>query len=589
MNQKRWKLLLLSFLMTLTVAGCSKKQADPEEMQKQFDAFIQKDFVDTMESDYLTMHIYLENPQNYDVDPNQTTVQIGEKFTEDQFDESRSDLQATKEEFAAFDRDQLTADQQTTYDCYAFMLDLAEKSNVEEFDYLGSSFNTMTGDHAQIPTLFADMVLRNEQDVKDLITLVNDVKPYLASDLAYTQKQAEEGTLSIAIDEVVDRCQEIVDAGMEGSTLTSMKAHIDALDLSQDAKNTYKQQLEEAYRTSFLAGYEQVIATLKDLDKSKNHDGGLVTLENGKEYYEVLFHQVTGTDDSIDEVKKKLEKRSGDALRKAQMIYLKNSDAYEAYANKKERTSYQDYASMLVDLEKAIADDFPAVTKLDYHIESLPADLATGGIAAYFNIPAIDGTTKKEIRVNDTSSQDIDALSTFTTVAHEGIPGHMYQIAYANENIDSPWRLTCVDFSGYTEGYATYVELYSLNYLDVDEDVKALEEAMNVYEHSLIALMDIGIHYEGWDLEQLQDFFEENGLDGNAAEAIYDQILYNPGAFLSYYVGYEEIMTMKEEAQEALGDQFNDLDFHTALLKSGQAPFTVVKQNIDAYVEAAKK
>lgn len=239
MNRKCWKLLLLSFLMALTLAGCKEKLSD-EEAQKQFDEFIQNDFVDTMENDYLTMHIYLEHPEDYGVDPANVNVQIAEKFDETQFEESRSDLEALKDEFDVFDRDQLTGEQQATYDCYHFMLELALKACDEKFDYMGSNFNTMTGDHTQIPTLFADMVLRSEQDVKDLITLVNDVKPYMESELEYTKKQAENGTLVIGIDEVKERCQEIVDAGMEGSTLSSMKAHIDELNIDNGAKKTYK-------------------------------------------------------------------------------------------------------------------------------------------------------------------------------------------------------------------------------------------------------------------------------------------------------------------------------------------------------------
>ncbi len=587
MNRKHWKLLLLLFLMTFTVAGCKEKLGD-EEAQKQFDEFIQSDFVDTMENDYLSMHIYLEHPENYGVNPENVDVQIGEKFDEADFEQDRQTLEEVKNEFDAFERDQLTEEQQTIYDCYQFMLELSWKASDEKFNYMISRFNTMSGDHTQVPTLFADMVLRDEQDVKDMITLLNDVNPYLASNLEYTKKQAENGTLMIGIDDVTERCQEIVDAGMEGSTLKSMKAHIDELDLDSAAKENYKKQVEEAYRTSFLPGYENVITTLKALDESKNHHSGMASLENGKEFYELLFQQATGTTTSIEEVKKQLEETGEDALLRAQMIVLKNSAAYDAYISDSERTPYQDYASMLVDLEKKFAEDFPQVSKLEYQIEPLAADLATGGIAAYFNIPAIDGTTKKQIRVNNTSNQDIDTLKTFSTVAHEGIPGHMYQIAYAYENIASPWRLTCTNFSGYTEGYATYMELYALKYLDADQDAKDLFEAMTIYEHSLIALIDIGIHYEGWDLKELQAFLEENGLDKSAANDLYDQILYNPTAFLSYYVGYQEIITMKEEAQKALGDQYNDLDFHTALLKSGQAPFAVVKQNIDAYIETAK-
>lgn len=589
MNNKRWKILLLSLIMMLGLVGCSQGETlSDEEARKQFDEFIQADFIDTMESDYLTMHIYLEHPENYDVDASKTTVQIGDKFDENDLAEDQTELKETREKFNQFNRDQLSDEQKDTYDCYAFMLELAEKSNEDKFAYMGSAFNTMTGDHTQIPTLLADLTLRNEQDVKDLILLVQDVKPYLESDLAYTKKQVEEGTLMIGIDEVIERCQEITDAGMEGSTLSSMKANVDALDLDEAAKSEYKKQLDEAYQTSFLPAYEEIISELGKLDETKNNTGGLSNLKNGKEYYEILFHNATGTNKSVAEVKKELEDASKKAYMEMFAVAGKDSEAISAYVEGSAKSGYQDYASMLVDLEKMIQEDFPAVSKLEYHIASLPADLATGGIAAYFNIPAIDGTTKKEIRVNDTNKEDISAIDTFTTVAHEGIPGHMYQIQYTYDQINSPWRMTCTNFSGYTEGYATYVELYSLKYLNLDENIKAVHKAMSEYEHALIGLIDIGIHYEGWDLDDLKDFCDENGLDSSAAEAIYDQIVYNPTAFLSYYVGYQEIITMKDEAKDVLGDKFNEKEFNTALLKSGAAPFSIVERNIDAYVEAAK-
>lgn len=587
MNKKSIRLLLLSLLIALPLGGCGEKQSN-EEMQKQFDEFIQEEFVSTIEDEYLNMHVYLENPQNYGIDPSKVTVQIGDKFQEGDADEDRKENKELQEKFSQFDREQLTEEQQDTYDCFKYMLDISTDASDEKFDYMGSAFNTMTGDYTQIPNLFADFVLRDETDVKDLITLLKDVLPYMESDLAYTKKQAEQGTLSISIDEIIEHCQKIVDAGMEGSTLSSMKAHVDELQLSDDAKQSYKQQLEQAYKDSFLPAYQSIIDTMNELRDADNHTTGLANMKNGKEFYEILFRQATGSDATIEEVKAKLEKEAQRAMSKASMLVLSDNEAYDAYVNNTVRTGFQDYQSILTHLETAYKKDFPDVGKLTYQIEPLPADLSTSGIMAYFNIPAIDGTTPKQIRVNNTAKSDIDIIDTFTTVAHEGIPGHMYQIQYAYNNIDNPWRLVCTNFSGYTEGYATYVELYSLNYLDADETVKKLHDAMSVYEHSIIALIDIGIHYEGWTVDDLADFCNEKGLDGSQAQLIYDQICYNPTAFLSYYVGYQEIIDLKEKAQEALGDKFSELAFHEALLESGSAPFSVIERHINAYIDSAK-
>ena len=122
MNNKRWKLLLLSLIMMLGLAGCSQgEKPSDEEAQKQFDEFIQGDFIDTMESDYLTMHIYLEHPENYNVNSSNMTVQIGDKFDENDLIEDQTELKEIREAFDQFNRDQLSDEQKDTYDCYILL------------------------------------------------------------------------------------------------------------------------------------------------------------------------------------------------------------------------------------------------------------------------------------------------------------------------------------------------------------------------------------------------------------------------------------------------------------------------------------
>ena len=108
---------------------------------------------------------------------------------------------------------------------------------------------------------------------------------------------------------------------------------------------------------------------------------------------------------------------------------------------------------------------------------------------------------------------------------------------------------------------------------------------MNDINFMAVALSDIGIHYEGWNEEELADYLTSVGLNGEAAGDLYQQLLVNPAVFLSYYVGYAEILELKEIAKKALGDQFHDQAFHEALLKDGGAIFDVVSKNINAYIK----
>lgn len=588
MNVKKITLLMLSAVMAFSFTGCSKK--DSGEEQKKFDEFMKQEFVESMEQSYPNTHIILENPKDYRVDTSKTKVQIDKELNETTMKENKELNEKSAKAFKEFDRDTLSDEQKETYDIYSYMLDYTTEMNDSKFDYMSMPLESMTGMHTQLPTLFSDWTLRNEQDVKDVITLMKSVRPYMDSILAYTKKQEEKGTLMLDIKSVKEYCEKVVKEDVNSSVLTGLNESIDNLKLGDDKTKQYKAELKKAFQEYFLPAYSDIIKTMKELDSSKNNTLGLSHMKNGKEYYELLFKQATGTDKSIEDIKKELNSMSRSSLLAVQSVISKNKNLYDEYVNGKIKTKYKDFESMLKDLDKDIKDDFPSVGTLNYRIKPIGEDLASGGVAAYFNIPALDGTTPKQIRVNMLEDAlNVQSLETFSTVAHEGIPGHMYQIAYAYKNVKDPWRNSMASFLGYTEGYATYTELYALKYLDgVSADAVKLQQNMVVYQDCLIALADIGIHYEGWTKEDLSNFLEENGLGVSDVSDFYNQLQANPTAFLSYYVGYVQIANLKKDAQDELKDKFNDRDFHEAILKSGAAPFHVVEENVKDYIESAK-
>ena len=588
MNVKKITLLMLSAVMAFSFTGCSKK--DSGEEQKKFDEFMKQEFVESMEQSYPNTHIILENPKDYGVDTSKTKVQIDKELNETTMKENKELNEKSAKAFKEFDRDTLSDEQKETYDIYSYMLDYTTEMNDSKFDYMSMPLESMTGMHTQLPTLFSDWTLRNEQDVKDVITLMKSVRPYMDSILAYTKKQEEKGTLMLDIKSVKEYCEKVVKEDVNSSVLTGLNESIDNLKLGDDKTKQYKAELKKAFQEYFLPAYSDIIKTMKELDSSKNNTLGLSHMKNGKEYYELLFKQATGTDKSIEDIKKELNSMSRSSLLAVQSVISKNKNLYDEYVNGKIKTKYKDFESMLKDLDKDIKDDFPSVGTLNYRIRPIGEDLASGGVAAYYNIPALDGTTPKQIRVNMLEDAlNVQSLETFSTVAHEGIPGHMYQIAYAYKNVKDPWRNSMASFLGYTEGYATYTELYALKYLDgVSADAVKLQQNMVVYQDCLIALADIGIHYEGWTKEDLSNFLEENGLGVSDVSDFYNQLQANPTAFLSYYVGYVQIANLKKDAQEELKDKFNDRDFHEAILKSGAAPFHVVEENVKDYIESAK-
>lgn len=579
--------LSAALMMLSSLTGCGNNV----KMQEAFDAFIEQEFVDTMEQNWLNTHIFMENPENFGVNISEIPVEISPAMTDEYFEEVQAGNEACKTAFEAFDRDKLTDAQKDTYDIYAYILENSLASSSDEMQYFGFDFATLSGSHTQIPTLLADLQLRSEDDVKALVQLVESVKTYLDSSAAFLLEQQEHGTLMIDIEEVRTYCKDVVDIGMESSTLSSMKANVDAMDLSDDLKTDYKAQLDEAYAAYYIPAYENVIAVLDTLDESKNNQGGLATIDGGKEAYEIMFRNATGSSQSIEDVKTMLEDRLDYAINGLQMAAMADMEAYYAWMNGEVDTGYDDFETMLNDLYDFMQEDFPEIAEVDYEIKPLAEDLENSGVQAYYNIPALDNSGSQQIRVNTgADTLDIGSMSTFATVAHEGFPGHMYQYNYCY-NLDLPnWRKTVAQNSGFVEGYATYVQLYALGYLEdtVGRTAVNIEKLNYIVQFMVIALADIGIHYEGWDEEALAEYMYDIGLNGEVAADLYDQLRVNPTVFLSYYVGYAQIMELRDKAEDELGRDFDEKEFHEALLESAGANFEVVERCIDEYIESAK-
>ena len=588
---KKISLLSLTFILACSIVGC--QQIDTSQEQKKFDEFIQQEFLKTMESDYVATHIYTQNPETFGIDLNQIEVSLGTRPNGNGGIAPAEDNNNSYNIFQQFHRNALTDEQKDIYDIYEYQASLSQKLNNEKFDYYSSYFESMSGIQFQLPTLFADWQVRNEKDVQDLITLLKDTTPYVESVLQYTKKQEENGLLMLDLESIIEYCDSILQPGENSAILASMNTSIEQLSLDAGKTEEYKSQLKEAFSSSFLPAFENIRSTMETFQKNgRNNTEGLAKFKYGKEYYELLLQQSVGSNKSVEDIRDMMEKAFSKHLYNCAKIVVSNPESVKPLiSNTLPKTEYLSYIDILDDMKHVISEKFPPVNNLNYQIENMNEELASNsGVTAYFNIPTLDGDSIKQLRVNPISN-DVSSISTFSTVAHEGFPGHMYQYAYMYENVESNYIKALSNINAYTEGYAVYAQYEALSYLDgVDQTLLEAYKENELATYCMIILADIGIHYDGWSVEEFKEFMEAKGfsLDDESIKTQYAQLQANPAAFEPYYVGYHEIISMKEDAQQALGGRFNEKEFHTALLESGTAPFQVVQHHIDAYVEKNK-
>lgn len=530
--------------------------------------------METLESDYYTLHSYLKDPETYDIDSASVEKTFG-RMDAESMEENRKEIQETLDQLQAFDYEQLTDQQQDTYDIFTYNMECSKELSDPKFDYIASAFSPMTGIHVSFPTIFADWTFDSEQELKDLILMIQDVDDYTQSAIDYTYIQNEKGYLCLDFDSILSYCEKILDKGVESSVLKGLQDQVDALDLNSDQTKAYKQELEQAFSDSYLKAYELIKAAMLDLKQNgNNHPNGLASFDVGKEYYSLLMKNNTGSDMEVIEVEDLMDTACKEHLQ----TFIENADSDMSFLFTS--TNYTGYEQMLDDIQDQMFDDFPKVESLEYEIKDMEEDVASdNGVAAYFQIPEIDGDLKGQLRVNP-NNNNMKAIDTYMTVAHEGMPGHMYQYNYAQEHISEPLRWSILASSAYQEGYATYAQHYSLRYLKgiKPKQLKAYSEYMLVIYDALV-LADIGIHYYNWDQEKCQKEIEENyGI--TIDEKQYNQLLYTPCAFEPYYTGYEQIMDLKERAKNTLKSDYNEKEFHTILLNCGPAPFFIVEENM---------
>lgn len=577
----------------LLMAAASVLTGCQQTAQKDFDAFVNNDFVTTMQGDWLTAHTYLQNPENYGINMAEAPISFGEVMTDEDYELNTQDLAQTRKEFDKIHRNLLTDAQKDTYDAMAYILKTSELYSDEAFRKFDFSFATFSGGALQIPTMLADLQLRNADDVEALLTLLDMLHDSMDEWLEVLNTQVDDGTLILDCDGVIETAQQYVDAGEDGSTLMSILENISEADgLTEEEIKDYQAQAKNAYMDSFVPAYEDVVQTVTELKDVKQPEGGLASVDDGKEYYEVLVRDALGSSKSVDEIRDMLISQYNKQIERIQALMQdeNNSQVILQWMNDEIKTDYTDYKTPLTDLFTEIKADFPEIAEVNYEIQSLPEDMENGTIAAYYNIPALDSTWPQTIFVNTMAdSLDIGSLDTFTTLAHEGFPGHMYATNYIyNQSDISDWVKTIGNNSGFTEGYAAYVELFALKYLDdIDEAAIEMQQAMTILQDTFLALMDIGVHYEGWTLEDMAQTMDDYGMDSSYADYYFNMIRANPTSLLSYYAGRAEILELKEKAQRALGDHFSDMEFHKALLKSGNTIFDVVERNIDEYIASA--
>ena len=559
---------------------------DALKEQQEFEQYLDDYFKDVVTDDTLTYNYTIKDGADYGLEEPEVT--LGDPgMTAEEIGQDKEEFEGWVKKLDAIDRSCLTEDQKLTYD----VLDEYFEVSAGIFDnvYLYEPFSPMRGLQANIATNFTDYRFDDKGDVERYIELLGQIPDYFAEYLDFEQEKSEKGYfMSDAVcDKVISQCKDFVADKENHFMVTTFNDNIDALDfLTDEEKAEYKEANKQAVVNSLLPAFENVAAVLSGLKGTGTNDGGICNYDGGKEYYEYLLKNFAGTAKSPEEVIDMLDTELQKLMVSLYQYYLGNQAAYEYFAANYDsifaETDQMTASEMVDKMMETASEHYPDAGTINYKAEALDKNLETimDDVLAYYMAPAIDDPDNNLIRVNGLHTDGM-----WTTLAHEGYPGHMLQNAYYMSTDPEPVR-TLMNFLGYKEGWAMYACYDSLYYYEYEEPeygdtIAALYQLNDEMSYLMMGRVDLGINYEGWTLQDTADYLTKNGMDGSAAQELYTTMVGDPAVYQSYSTGYYEMKELRDYAEEKMGDDFDLKTFNTIILETGPCQFDILKEQVD--------
>ena len=538
-----------------------------------FSEFCTTLFREEMKSNTMNLHFTLKDPKAAGIDSYEIT--LGSLSGDSPHNQARQ-LKKLSEELKKYSHHSLKGKDRLT--CRLLSDYISRQQNLAAYPYYDEPLTPSGGVTSQLPVLLAEYTFRNTRDIKDYLGLLSQMDTYFLGILDYEQKKADAGLFMSdeACLKVIEGCEVFTEHPDDNFLIDTFSNRLNAMDgLTDTQKNAYLKQHSKVLSDHVIPAYSQMIKGLTMLLGRGHNNWGLCNFPEGKAYYEAVVSADTGCDDSVEDLFSQIAKARREDLTFCQNLLEKNPKL--ASQSPKPDAALKEENSMLSRLQKEILTDFPAPPQTEVEICHVDPALSEYLAPAFYITAPIDDISHNRIYIND-AKNDTD-IYYFTTLAHEGYPGHLYQ-TICTSSYGAPEVLSLLNYPGYTEGWATYTEMQSFYYAGLDPDLASLLQHNQAATLSLYATADIGIHYFGWEKEKIAAFWSEYGVDDTATvKRITDLILEEPGNYLKYYVGYLKFRQMRE--QLALENKsFSVSAFHEAILRTGPSPFSVLEETV---------
>jgi uncharacterized protein (DUF885 family) len=569
------KLFCLAMSFTLIFTGCSKTNPPKDDKKIKeslpaFEEYCEEIFIEMATCDALTMNYIISDISNFNIE------KLPEMMIEFDSSDIETDMDEIKEirtTLKKYDYDELNEDLQITYDSLEYYLDCCEM--LHGLELYQEPLGPTIGIQAELPSTLSEFTFYTKDDIDIYLNALPSIYTLFEEIMKFEEMKSEAGLFmtDTNADAIIKQCKDFIANPETNLLISSFNKDIDKYPgLSQKEKDDYKKKNKEIVLTNIIPAYELIICKLDELKGTGCNTKGLCFYEDGKEYYEYLVRSNVGTSEDIYSIIANLEHNIDTELTKLLAMANTDKDLFKSIQNANIEDATP--AQMMEKLKAACKEDYPNIGKLTYDIKSIDKSLEEHLSPAFYFKPPVDSTDKNVIYINE--SKLSNNLETFVTLAHEGLPGHMYHFNY-NKKIDYHPLRQCLEIKGVSEGWAKHSEYYSYNYAGFEPNTATGLAINSRISLCIEARAEIGINYEGWTVDEVYEYISQYfSVDEDVAKLVYDSALELPANTLSYAYGELLYNEMENTAADELEGDFNRLDFNTFILEIGFAPFDVI-------------
>ncbi|MBI3229758.1 MAG: DUF885 domain-containing protein, partial [Burkholderiales bacterium] len=462
---------------------------------------------------------------------------------------------------------------------------------------------TNDGLQSELPKLVEVSPFHTEHDYRNYVARLNAVPRYVAGIQAQLDYGIAHGWTAprVVVEDMPRQLRELaqqLEASTLGKPLREMPAQFSAAN-----KARYRQQIQQALQQKVKPALERIAAYMEKTYVPASRTSIAVSdLPAGPAYYAFLVESATTTKMTPDEIHQlglqevarihqqmqQVMTQTGFSGTMAEFFKKLNTDPQFFYTEPKDLLA--GYRDIMAKAHAQLPRFFNHLPKGKVDVKPVPELGAEKQGGAYYEGGSADGSRIGYFVVNTSRLEIRPKWEMATLTMHEAEPGHHLQTAIAQELKGIPEFRRFGWYTAFGEGWALYAEKIGRE-MGFYEDPYALAGHLNDELFRAARLVvDTGMHAKGWTRQQAIDYMNQNTASPAADNIVeIDRYIAWPAQALSYKIGELKIMQLRQQAQAALGDQFDIRQFHDAVLANGGLPLPMVEQQVLQWQQTIKK